>query len=81
MPVSLIFVVTAVFVHCSSVGMVGQWLSLRLFRQPLAFGVGVVVEVEEEDLENHAVPEDNVDEDRELVEAVLHEEILADVCG
>lgn len=41
----------------------------------------MVVEVEEEEQENHAVQADDVDEDGELVGAVLHEEILANVCG
>lgn len=65
----------------NSVGVVCPRLSLQHFRQPLALGVGVVPEVEEEEQENQAVQADDVDEDRELVGAVAHEEILADVAG
>lgn len=56
-------------------------MSLQHFGQPLALGVGVVPEVEEEEQENQAIQGDDVDEDRELVGTVLHEEILADVSG
>lgn len=56
-------------------------LSLQHFRQPLALGVGVVPEVEEEEQENQAIQANDVNEDRELVWAVLHEEILGDVAG
>lgn len=71
---------TGVSIH-NSVGVVCPRLSLQHFRQPLAFGVGVVPEVEEEEQENQAIQADDVDEDRELVGAVLHEEILGDVAG
>lgn len=61
--------------------MVCPCLSLQNFRQPLAFGVGVVPEVEEEEQENQAIQANDVDKDGELVIAVLHEEILGDVSG
>lgn len=41
----------------------------------------MVPEVEEEEQENQAVRADDVDEDGELVWALLHEEILGDVAG
>lgn len=65
----------------NSVGVVCPCLSLQHFRQPLALGVGVVPEVEEEEQENQAIQADDVDEDRELVGTVLHEEILGNVGG
>lgn len=71
---------TGVSVH-DAVGVVCPRLSLQDLRQPLAFGVGVVPEVEEEEQENQAVQGDDVDEDRELVGAIFHEEILGDVAG
>lgn len=77
---SLIFFMSSVSIH-NSVGVVCPCLSLQHFRQPLALGVGVVPEVEEEEQENQAVETDDVDEDGELVWAVLHEEILGDVAG
>lgn len=64
-----------------SVGVVRPCLGLQHFGQPLASGVGVVVEVEKEEQENHAVGTDDVDKDGELVWAVIQEEILADVGG
>lgn len=64
-----------------SVSVVRPCLSLQHFGQPLASGVGVVVEVEKEEQENHAVRADDVDKDGELVRAVVQEEILADVGG
>lgn len=77
---SLVFFMIGVSIH-DTVGVVCPCLSLQHFRQPLAFGVGVVPEVEEEEQENHAIQPDDVDEDRELVGAVRHEEILGDVGG
>lgn len=71
---------TGISIH-HTVGVVCPCLSLQYFGQPLAFGVGVVPEVEEEEQENQAIQADDVDEDRELVGAVLHEEILGDVGG
>lgn len=71
---------TGISIH-NSVGVVRPCLSLQYFRQPLALGVGVVPEVEEEEQENQAIRADDVDKDRELVGAVLHEEILGDVAG
>lgn len=64
-----------------AVGVVCPCLNLQYFRQPLAFGVGVVPEVEEETQENQAIEADDVDEDWELVGAILHEEILANMAG
>ena len=64
-----------------SVGVVGPALVLQDLGQPLALGVGVVPEVEEEEEEDKAVQADDVHEDGELVRAVLHEEILEDVGG
>lgn len=64
-----------------SIGVVRPCLSLQHFREPLAFGVGVVPEVQEEKHENQAVQADDVDKDGELVIAVLDEEILGDVSG
>lgn len=61
--------------------MVWPCLGLQHLRQPLALRVGVVPEVEEEQQENQAVQEDNVNEDGELVGAVLQVEILGDVAG
>lgn len=69
-----------VAVH-DAVCMVGPRLGLQDFRQPLAFGVGVVPEVEEEEEEDEAVQTNDVDEDGELVGAVAHEEVLRDVRG
>lgn len=77
---SLIFFVRSVSIH-NSVGVVCPCLSLQHFRQPLALSVGVVPEVEEEEQENQAIETNDVDEDGELVWAVLHEEILGDVAG
>lgn len=71
---------TGVSIH-NSIGVVCPCLSLQHFRQPLAFGVGMVPEVEEEEQENQAVWANDVDKDGELVLAVLHEEILGDVAG
>lgn len=71
---------TGVSIH-NSVGVVWPCLGLQHFRQPLAFGVGMVPEVEEQEPENQAVRGDDVDEDGEPVEAVLYEEILRDVAG
>lgn len=64
-----------------SVGVVCPCLSLQYLGKPLALCVGVVPEVEEEKQENQAIQRDDVDKDGELVWAVLHEEILADVAG
>lgn len=71
---------TGISIH-NSVGVVCPCLSLQHFRQPLALGVGVVPEVEEEEQENQAIQANDVDEDRELVGTVLHEEILGNVGG
>lgn len=79
-PASLIFFMTGVSIH-NSIGVVRPCLSLQHFRQPLAFGVGMVPEVEEEEQENQAVRANDVDKDGELVWAVLNEEILRDVAG
>lgn len=64
-----------------AVGVVRPCLSLKDLWQSLALGVGMVPEVEEEKQENQAVQADDVDEDWELVWAVLYEEILGDVAG
>lgn len=69
---------TGVSIH-NSIAVVCPCLILQYFRQPLALGVGVVPEVEEEEQENQAVRADDVDKDGELVGAVLCEEILGDV--
>lgn len=79
-PASLVFFMTGISIH-NSVAVVCPCLSLQYFRQPLALGVGVVPEVEEEEQENQAIRADDVDKDRELVGAVLHEEVLGDVAG
>lgn len=79
-PASLILFVIGVSIH-NAVGVVRPRLSLQHFRQPLAFGVGVVPEIEKEEQENQPVQADDVDEDGELVGAVLHEEVLGDVAG
>lgn len=77
-PASLVFFMVGVSIH-DTVTVVCPCLSLQYFRQPLAFGVGVVPKVEEEEQENQAVQANDVDKDGELVGAVLHEEILGDV--
>lgn len=77
---SLKLVVIGVPIH-DSVAVVCPRLSLQHFWQPLALGVGVVPEVEEEKQENQAIRANDVDEDGELVWAVLYEEILGDVAG
>lgn len=64
-----------------AVGVVGPRLGLQHFGKPLAFGVGVVPEVEEQEQENQAVQPNDVDKDGEVVEAVLDEEILRDVAA
>lgn len=60
---------------------VGPSFGLKDLGQPLALGVGVVPEVEEEEEEDQAIEANDVDEDGELVGTVLHEEILPDVGG
>lgn len=77
---SLILFMAGIPIH-NSVGVVWPGLCLQYFRQPLALGVGVVPEVKEKEQENQAIQADDVDEDRKLVGAILHEEILADVGG
>lgn len=77
---SLVFFMVCVSIH-NSVCVVSPRLSLQHFRQPLALGVGVVPEVEEEEQENQAIQANDVDKDGELVGAVLHEEILGNVAG
>lgn len=77
---SLIFFMIGISIH-NSISVVCPCLSLQHFGQPLALGVGVVPEVEEEEQENQAIQGDDVDEDGELVGTVLHEKILADVGG
>lgn len=79
-PASFLFIMIGVSIH-DAVGVVCPCLNLQYFRQPLAFGVGVVPEVEEETQENQAIEADDVDEDWELVGAILHEEILANMAG
>lgn len=77
-PASLFFFMIGVSIH-NSVAVVCPCLILQHFRQPLALGVGVVPEVEEEEQENQAVGGDYVDKDGEIVGAVLYEEILGDM--
>lgn len=77
-PASLFFFMIGVSIH-NSVAVVCPGLILQHFRQPLALGVGVVPEVEEEEQENQAVGGDYVDKDGEIVGAVLYEEILGDM--
>lgn len=77
---SLILVMIGISIH-DAVGVVRPCLSLKDLWQSLALGVGMVPEVEEEKQENQAVQADDVDEDWELVLAVLYEEILGDVAG
>lgn len=74
---SLVLIMIGVSIH-NPIAVVCPSLSLQNFRQPLALGVGVVPEVEEEEQENQAVQADDVYEDGELVGAI-HEEILGDV--
>lgn len=52
---------------------------LKGFGQPLAFGVCMVVKIEEKNQEDQSIQPDDVEEHRELVRAVLHDEKLADV--
>lgn len=55
-------------------------ISLALGK-PLAFRVGVVPEVEEEDEEDEAVESNDVDEYGILERTVFHEEVLANMTG
>ena len=80
-PTSLFFVVVVGVAVYDTVGVVSPGLVLHGLGEPLALGVGMVPEVEEEQQEDEPVEADDVDEDRELVGAVLQKEILADVCG
>lgn len=64
-----------------SIGVVCPCLCLQNFRKPLALCVSVVPEVKEEEEEDQTIEADNVDEDRKLIGAILHEEILGDVGG
>lgn len=64
-----------------SIGVVCPSLDLEDLGQPLAFGVSMVPEVQEEEEEDQAVAADDVDEDGELVGAVLDEEVLPDMGG
>lgn len=52
---------------------------MEYFGKSLALGVGVIVEVEEQDQEDQPIKTDDVEEDGELVGTLLHEEELADV--
>ena len=69
-----------VAVH-DAVGVVSPGLVLHRLGEPLALGVGMVPEVQEEQQEDEPVEANDVDEDRELIGAVLQKEILADMCG
>lgn len=51
------------------------------FGKPLALGVCVIPEVEEQEKKDHAVDGDDVNEDRVLIGAILHEEVLTNVSG
>lgn len=64
-----------------SIGVVCPCLCLQNFRKPLALCVSVVPEVKEEEEEDQTIEADDVDEDRKLIGAILHEEILGDVGG
>ena len=80
-PTSLVLlVVIGVAVH-DAVGVVSPGLVLHGLGEPLALGVGMVPEVQEQQQEDESVEANDVDEDRKLVGAVLQKEILPDVCG
>ena len=65
----------------NSIGMVFPGLVLQRLGKPLALGVGMIPEVEEEEQEDQTVGTDDVDEDRKLIVAVLYKEVLGDVSG
>lgn len=65
----------------NSIGVVCPRLGLQHFRKPLALGVSVVPEVQEEEKEDQTVEANDVDEDGKLIGAILYEEILGDVGG
>lgn len=75
-----LLVVVGVAVH-DAIGVMSPGLGLKHLGEPLALGVGVVPEVEEQQQEDEPVEADYVDEDGELVGAVLQEEVLADMGG
>lgn len=51
------------------------------FGKPLALGVCVIPEVEEQEEKDQAVEADDVNEDGVLIGAILHEEVLTNVSG
>lgn len=51
------------------------------FGKPLAFGVGMIVEVEEQDQKDQPVQTDDVEEHWKLVRTIFHEEKLSNVSG
>lgn len=55
--------------------------TLENFGQPLAFGVCMIPEVEEEAKEDQAIYFNDVDKERVWVWAILHEEVLAAVAS
>lgn len=55
--------------------------TLENFRKPLALGVCVIPEVEEQGEKDQTVKGDDVDEDGVLIGAILHEEVLTNVSG
>lgn len=56
-------------------------LDLENFGKPLALGVRVIPEVEEQGEKEQAIKGNNVYEDGELIGAILHEEVLTNVNG
>lgn len=77
---SLLFFMIGVPIN-NSIGVVRPCLCLQHFGKPLALSVSVVPEVKEEEEEDQTVEGDDVDEDRELIGAILDEEILGNVGG
>lgn len=63
----------------STVAILESLAVLRNLGQPLSLCVCVVPEVEEENQEDQSVETNNVEKNRELVGAVLHEDELANV--
>lgn len=70
-----------IFVMMHSVSIAVRPFALQHFGKPLALGVGMVPEVEEEQQKHCAIEGDNVHKDGKLVAAVLQEEILTNVAS
>lgn len=67
---SLVFFMIGIPIN-NSIGVMCPCLCLKNFRKPLALCVSVVPEVKEEQEEDQTVEADDVDEDRELIGAIL----------